>query len=741
MRKLIRFCLALQALVWACQSAHATQPDRWTVSTPEEFLAGDLKGVSVTGEGGIVLAPALEPLLDTKEAFVYAVVADPAGNIYLGTGNQGKIFRVGADGKGAEWAKLAEAGIHALAIDSNSRLYAASAPDGKVYRFDNGPTPQVFFDPDDKYIWALAIDSQNNVYVGTGPKGIVYKVNPQGKSEVFYDSKETHIVALELPADGRLLAGTAPGGLIFRFAPDGKPFVLHDSNLSEIKALAIDRYGNIYAAGLSGAAPLETPSSDTSDTDVKVKVTAVATGPRADSEDETVAAGGDTKGLKKTEIYRIDKNNSVEVIYTSNDGLPYDLVVRPDGNLLIATSNKGRIVSIDPRRFPTYLAQTTEEQVTQLIERGGRLYAATSNLGKLFLLGGKSSGVATYESKVFDAGMTAAWGAIRWRSRGSSTAPGVRVFTRSGNTSTADQTWTDWDGPYPDGGTAQVKSPSARFLQWKVEFPEKSGAISPGQSADSVDIVSVAYLQQNLAPQLNSVTVHAPGVAFVEFPGATTGGGVSPGGPDRSHLLSLPRSVREIEKGTSSVPARKIYYPGARSLSWTASDANQDDLVYSVSIRRQGENNWLLLKDDLTDTHYTIDGSSLPSGTYVAKVTASDRLCNPPDQALDAQLFSKVFTVANDLPSVQISPIQVQNRTATVQFTCKSAGSTIHQAEYSVDGREWSIVFPADGIADTETEQYSVKLDNLSAGEHQLLVRVIDSVGNVSTGTTRLSVH
>ncbi len=738
MKKLIRFCLALQVLVWTCWSARATQPDHWTVSTPEEFLAGELKGVSVTGEGGIVLAPALELLFDTKEAFIFSVVSDPAGNIYLGTGNQGKIFRVGANGQGAEWAKLGEAGVQALAIDSTNRLYAATAPDGKVYRFDNGPTPQVFFDPDDKYIWALTIDSQNNVYVGTGPKGIIYKVNPQGKSEVFFDSKETHIVTLGLTPDGRLLAGTASSGLVFRFSADGKPFVLYDSGLAEIKALATDRYGNIYAAGLSGGPSVDTPA-ETPETGVKVKVTAVATTPKEDSEDDTVEAGGDTKGAKKTEIYKIDKDNTVETIYTSNEGLPYDLVVRPDGNLLVATSNKGRIVSIDPRRFPTYLAQTTEEQVTQLIERGGKLYAATSNLGKLFLLGGKSSGVATYESKVFDAGMTATWGAIRWRFKGSSSVPDVRVFTRSGNTSNADQTWTDWDGPYPDGG-AQIKSLPARFLQWKVEFPEKSGPISPGQS-DGIDMVSVAYLQQNVPPQINSVTVHAPGVAFVEFPGANTGGGVSPGGPDRSHLLSLPRSVREIDKGAGSIPARKIYYPGARSLSWTATDANQDDLVYSVSIRRQGETTWLLLKDDLTDTRYTIDGSSLPSGTYFAKVTASDRMCNPPGQALDTQLFSKAFVIANDLPSVQIAPAQVQNRTATVQFTCKSTASTIHQAEYSVDGRQWSIVFPVDGIADTETEQYTVKLDNLSAGEHELLIRVIDSVGNMSTGTTRVSVQ
>jgi len=738
MKRLIQLCFCLQVVVWISQSSSlATQPDQWTVSTPDEFLAGDLKGVSVTGDGGIVLAPALEQIMDTQEAFIHAVVADAAGNLYIATGNQGKIFRVGPDGQGAEWAKLEEPGVHALAVDSSNRLYAASAPDGKVYRFENGPTPQVFFDPDDKYVWALNFDRQNNLYVGTGPKGIIYKVDPQGRSEVFYDSKETHIVTLERTPDGLLLAGTAPGGLVLRFSSDGKPFVLFDSTLSEIKAIATDRYGNIYAAGLSGGPPLESVTVVSNSSSSKAQTAGDVQS--KDTEEVTVTTGDESKGPKKTEIYKIDKNNRVETIYSSSSGLPYDLVVRADGNVLVATSNKGRIVSIDPKRFPTYLVQTSEEQVTQLIERAGKLYAATSNLGKLFLVGGKPSGPATYQSQEFDAGMTANWGTIRWVPRGSGTTSGIRIYTRSGNTSTADQTWTDWDGPYSDGRTAQIKSPPARYIQWKAEFPEKSGPISPAQS-EGLDMVTVSYLQQNLAPRLTSLTVHSTGVAFVEFPATGAGGGISPGGPDRSHLSSLPRSVRAIEKTPTAAP-RKVYYPGARSLSWTASDPNDDDLEYSVAIRRQGEQDWIVLKEGLTDTHYTIDTVSLPSGVYFAKVTASDKKSNPPGQSFEAEIVSKAFVVANDLPTIEIAPAQVEGRSATVQFTCKSNASTIHQAEYSINGRDWRIVFPSDGIADSENEQYTLKLENLPTGENQVWIRVVDSVGNISTGKTSLSVQ
>ncbi|HXK58958.1 MAG TPA: hypothetical protein PLP42_03600, partial [Acidobacteriota bacterium] len=78
---------------------------------------------------------------------------------------------------------------------------------------------------------------------------------------------------------------------------------------------------------------------------------------------------------------------------------------------------------------------------------------------------------------------------------------------------------------------------------------------------------------------------------------------------------------------------------------------------------------------------------------------------------------------------------------ATVQFTCKSNASTIHQAEYSINGRDWRIVFPSDGIADSENEQYTLKLENLPTGENQVWIRVVDSVGNISTGKTSLSVQ
>ena len=65
----------------------ATQPARWTTSQQSEFLQGELNGVSVTSDGKLILAPALEVVLESEEAFIFAAVMDKGANLYLGTGN------------------------------------------------------------------------------------------------------------------------------------------------------------------------------------------------------------------------------------------------------------------------------------------------------------------------------------------------------------------------------------------------------------------------------------------------------------------------------------------------------------------------------------------------------------------------------------------------------------------------------------------------------------------------------
>jgi len=91
-------------------------------------------------------------LFDTGQAYIWSSVADARGNVYLGTGHDGRIYRVTPDGKGALWYDAAELDVTALAVAADGTLFAGTSPDGKVYRIGTDGKAEVYFDPPDNIL-------------------------------------------------------------------------------------------------------------------------------------------------------------------------------------------------------------------------------------------------------------------------------------------------------------------------------------------------------------------------------------------------------------------------------------------------------------------------------------------------------------------------------------------------------------------------------------------------------------
>src|SRR5215470_8254252 len=136
----------------------AVTPSFWETRTYDDFRKGKLTNLSLTSEDQLVLAPAFNVIFNTDQPLVWSTAADSKGNIYLGTGHEGKIFKVDASGKGDLLADLPELDVLALAVDGKDVLYAATSPDGKIYKIEAGKQPQTFFEPHVKYIWSMVFD-------------------------------------------------------------------------------------------------------------------------------------------------------------------------------------------------------------------------------------------------------------------------------------------------------------------------------------------------------------------------------------------------------------------------------------------------------------------------------------------------------------------------------------------------------------------------------------------------------
>src|SRR5205085_9203958 len=217
----IAFMLATSA------PARAGGPVVWQTDSREDLLKGEAHGFSATDTGALMLAPRFAQMFDTEQAYVWSSAVDTAGNVYLGTGHDGRIYKVTPDGKGALLYDAAELDVTALVVGRDGALYAGTSPDGKVYRITPDGKAEVYFDPPDKYIWSLAVMSDGSLAVGTGDTGKLYRVSAAGAKpadSLLIDTNETHIISLAVDQKGNLIAGTDPGGLVLRVSPEGKAF-------------------------------------------------------------------------------------------------------------------------------------------------------------------------------------------------------------------------------------------------------------------------------------------------------------------------------------------------------------------------------------------------------------------------------------------------------------------------------------------------------------------------------------
>src|SRR5438552_9428477 len=247
-----RALLAVCLMAAASSVLIASKPVFWQTATETEFLRGEVENLSIDGHGRLVLGPATELFAETTAPFLWSMAAAPDGSLYVGSGNEGKVFKVDAAGKLTTFFDTTELEVHAVALAPDGALVGATSPNGRIYKVDRTGKGTAFFDPDDKYIWSLALDGAGNLYAGTGEKGVIYKITPDGQGAPFYQTKATHVITMAFQPDGQLLAGTESPGRLFRIDRTGKAFLLLDSTFQEIHAIRMDPQVNIFLAALSG---------------------------------------------------------------------------------------------------------------------------------------------------------------------------------------------------------------------------------------------------------------------------------------------------------------------------------------------------------------------------------------------------------------------------------------------------------------------------------------------------------
>src|SRR5438093_9783296 len=132
----VRTWIAAAIVALSASAIYASSPKTFQAATQADFLKGDVENLSIDSHGQLVLGPAIELVYETSAPSLWAVAAGSDGSLFIGSGNEGKVYQVDPQGKGSLLFDSNELQVHALAPAPDGGLYVATSPEGRIYQVD-----------------------------------------------------------------------------------------------------------------------------------------------------------------------------------------------------------------------------------------------------------------------------------------------------------------------------------------------------------------------------------------------------------------------------------------------------------------------------------------------------------------------------------------------------------------------------------------------------------------------------
>lgn len=667
-----------------------------------ELSKATIENVTVDHRGLASLSYDIDSLFESTEIFLWDCDFDKKGNIYVASGNEGKVFRITPSGQVFTiFSGESGAEVFAVAVDAQDNIYIGESPSGIIYRIGMGEKEEEYFTTGEQYIWDLAFDAAGRLFAATGDRGKVYRISQKGKGEVYYSSTESHVMSM-LFHEGKLYAGTEPNGLFLEIVEKGKAVVHHDTDEHEVHAMvAVGDF--IYFSTVSQPASAGAASYTSF----------------------FGAPGMDMPGGEKSTLYRYHLETKSVVplwdcptppIYTLAPDVQERVLMGAAGGNLYYAAGTGKIGFVNQLGEAPVLVITPEQS-------GNGFIVLTGDLGNVIRMGPDLANAGTIESHVIDTQSRSVFGRIDWNIDVPAGTQ-VKVWIRTGNRENPDDDWSRWKEMRRG---ASINLGPARFIQIKCELRTSSSGKSP-----VFRDISISYLPENRAPSISVVVVCPVGVNASEAYDPFGGAKMPLSEKDRNYYLDLgydlPPSLYTLEKGKRCAVLQAV-------------DPDGDSLTYTFFYRGDKEKQWKKLKKEVMLPSLTWDETAFADGIYYAKVSASDKWDNPPERALEVEMESEAFTVDNTDPRVEITSIQARGSSIHVTAVCEDELSILKEARYSVNAGEWQIILPEDGIFDNNREAFSFTIEDQKPGEYTIVFRAADLALNTGTGKATVEIR
>lgn len=714
-------------------------------NSSQEFQKGEANDVVIGSRGTIQLGRRAEVIVKQfDDVWSINSIVSIGDTVYVGTSPNGGVYSFGAGGlKKIYAAKLtkkerpkdsndrdanepndsnavgqdrhfANEHIFAMAADASGRLLVGiSGQRCALCRLEGGELKTIFEPNDANYIFAISVDKGGDIYLGTGPKGKIYRLDSSGKrGEVLYDSSDKNILSLAQGPDGFIYAGSDSRGLVYRINPKTKETViLYDSDQQEITALVFmgeELYAAATSANAVGAeakfaaqAPQagrpekqddEEGGDEESDGGTKLQIANTKESAGEQQAEHKMPVPRPPRPAQASYIYKVTKDGFVTDIF--NETSVFFCLASQGKELLVGTGNNAQLFAVEPNSEENAVVFEDRQasQITAVAVVGDNAYVGMANPARLVKLGKVFAREGVYTSDLVDAGQPAKWGKLQIEA---DVPQGCKVLMacRSGNVKDVnDKSFSKWTELKDVTGPVQLDCPVNRFCQYKLVLRGSDGKVSP-----VVREVAVASAVPNLAPRVESVTV-----TRMEMPGKS----------------------------------------GVFKISYDAKDDNGDKLIYKIDFRRVGRTGWIEAAHDVETGNYEWDGKTVEDGRYEIRITASDERSNTPETKLMGSRVSDAVVVDNTGPAVVKYKLEKAGKNVTIKLTVNDELSAIGKVEYTVDSdANWIGIVPDDLIYDTTSEDFTIMVEKLSAGQHIISLKLADAVGNTSYKTYEVNIE
>ncbi len=671
---------AFLAVIFVYSNAYAVKVKKWSGKETKLAGAGQYLGVMYSSEGVIVAG--FETSAQTyREDFVFrASIYDETGAPIFGGGTPAEIVRLGSggfthpfkfnvNGKGSSAASALEL------IAETGMLVAGFTGGGAVAVKEKGEN--VLYSlcvlPAET-IWDIEYAGNNHVYVATGPMGRIFRVSlKSGQYEAWGETRDTNIRFILKSEDGRVLFGGGETGNLYDLKGKNRvDVVYHFPEEAVVKAIQYQN-GILAAVNRLKQPPEEDHAKRYREYFKQFSSLKDQFGATSQGSAPVDAYNANLSNMFEGSVYFLGMDYRVDSIISLDDYI-LDIAADKNGDIFLATGPGGKVYMVadplsDARKM--WIAHDFDYQnVTSILMKDGYpgYFAVAGNEAVVHRRSGGKSESGRFISQVFTPGSPANWGTLYWDGNGAA------AYSRHGNTPVPDDTWTPWI-ERKTGYPGELDRDVWIFSQLKFDIGVNGGLKG----------FDYYYVEKNQRPVVKNVKVS---------------------------------EKRQSERG----PLREI--------TWETADLNQDDLECAVWIKEENQAEWIRIsrEDDIEQNRFLLYTDLFPDGNYLVKATACDMESNFGDGAAGFGI-SDEFLIDNGRPEI----IDIAFNAEENRFTGKVRDdySVISEMAYSIDGGDWVLFLPLDGILDQKVETISLSApEHLETGKHVIAFRFLDEAGN-----------